>query len=468
MRAQGLSLDVLLAPGFSTLLPNLQVLSLKHCVLTPAARTTLLDTGCCRLRQLSIQGLAVAPPPALAGAAPAQPTPALQLLATAQLKQLAKLPSLSSITLADSSCPTLFLVALGTQLTCLQLDHSYRQSEPDTQSPTPAWRATLQHVARCTRLRELTIPCAAAEELGLVAPALQPLRTLRLNASRAQTDGNAMMVALLSLPHLTRLHWGTLAFHTFKRWHNDSTCWWEELSLSVVAPQQLARLPLHSLKRPVEWSCLAVRGDTPLREVRAAVANVTRRCPAGFRWAAHVHETEPLGPPRLTQPPRLRLLDAGGMEVDVPAVLRALQPLLAPLTEFELRVAAGVEWRVEWVGALGEVLPRTCTRLALGLGSVSGDALDQVARNLPWVERLELVEQQVVRGNVVAFVRTARRLKQEGGEGAAAARLEVVAVVKPVRAAGEGEEEHKRAWERAVQRLREEAGGGDMALRVVW
>ncbi len=275
MCTQGVSLHVLLPACPSVLLPNLRQAQLAHCTLTPAARTTLVDAGCRRLRRLEIKALSAQPAPG---------APSLQLLATAQLRQLAKLPSVSSIALMDSSCPTHFLAALGTQLTHVSLHDSYRQCEPGTQTPTPGWRATLQHVARCTRLQELIIPCGTAEELALVAPALQQLRELTISALEVQADGDALVEALLGLPHLTSLTWEDISWLRLRRWHNDRPCRWEQVVVSDVSLSPLARLPLHSLQQPVQWRCLEVPVDAPIQEVRAAAANVTRRCPAGFCW----------------------------------------------------------------------------------------------------------------------------------------------------------------------------------------
>ncbi len=440
---QGLSLNVVLPLGVSALLPNLQRLTLSESVLTPATRTSLLDAGCSRLQRLKIKALSAQQAPG---------APNLQQLATAQLRQLANLPSLSSVEFKDASCPTLFLVALGTQLTCLHLDRSYRQCLPSAQTPTPAWRAMLQHVARCTRLRELRIPCATAEELGLVAPALHQLHTLGLFAEPVETDGDAVVEALLGLPHLTSLLWHKSSLHTIKRWHNDSQCRWENLTLWAVAPQLLARLPLHSLKQPVQWCSLVVLPLTPLRDVRAAVANVTRRCPAGFRWVAGVDG-----------PPHLFLSALRDSEMDVPGMLRALQPLFAALCSF---VVFHVEWDVPRVRALGEVLPRTCTDLSLSMGSVSREALEQVARSLPWVRCLGLREQRLLPKDVVAYVRLARHVKQKKGVGLTATRLEEVVVTRPISPKGIGEAQHKQAWVRAMPVVRQEGAG--VVLKVVW
>ncbi len=282
-------LDAILPAGISALLPNLNCLAVDDCALTPAARTSVLDVGCSRLRSLVVVALsaqaepAAAPPRGRARAAPQPSIITLEQLATVQLRQLTKLPNLSTVVLMEGSyaCPTLFLAELGAQLTSLDVAWSYRQCEPATQTPTPVLRATLQHVARCTRLQDLTMPCQTAEELGLVAPALQQLRTLGLSGAAAAADGDAMMEALLGLPHLTNLHWGDRSRHTFQGWYNDRPCRWERLTFCGVSPQVLARLPLHSLKQPVEWDWVMVDSTVSLDEVRAAVANVVQSCPAG-------------------------------------------------------------------------------------------------------------------------------------------------------------------------------------------
>ncbi len=161
---------------------------------------------------------------------------------------------------------------------------------------------------------------------------------------------------------------------TLKGWHTDSPCRWEELTLADATVQQLARLPLHSLKRPVRWACLRVHERTPLREVRAAVANVTQRCPAGFRWGAVPG----------CDMPELGFLPGGA---DVAAVLRALKPLMARHLSLDVR---GVRWDVGLVRALGEALPRTCTRLMLSEESVADAVLEHMARSMPWLARVDV------------------------------------------------------------------------------
>ncbi len=443
--AQGLSLDVVLPLGVGALLPNLRALSLLVCLLTPAAAASTLDAGCTLLHSLTVEHLVVLPAAGAGAGAPA----ATQ--ANSSLQQLANLPSLSAVALLDGSCPTLFLAELGTQLTGLHLNGSYRQCLPGTQTPTPAWRATLQHVARCTRLRDLVIPGATAEELHLVAPALQHLRTLCLTQPEPMSgDGDAVIEALLGLPHLTSLDWHVGARLTFSRWRTESPCGWEELMLGCATPEQLARLPLHSLKQPVRWQILVVRRNTPVHEVRAAVANVVERCPEGFRW----NGTSEAMPPQL-------VLWRG----KVAPVLRALQPLFAALAAVEV---AGVKWDARLVEVLGEVLPRTCTRLALSDGRANEAALEQVARSLPWVQRLELLEELAAPDDVVGFVRLARRLKEQ--EGGGVVRLEEVVVERPVRPSGMDKEQRMAAWDQAAREvtLPGREGCGGVVLRVVW
>ncbi len=288
-RTQGLSLDELLPAGLGALLPNLREVEFSSCQLTAAARTSALDGALFgRLRTVSIQRLTVA-------ATPQQPP---QHVATAQLRQLAKLPSLSAVELKDDSCPALFLVALSTQLTMLHLHESYRQLLPGAwDTPTPAWRATLEQVARCTGLRELAIPCVTPEELRPLAPALQQVQRLRLSGILSQMEGDPVLDLLLALKHLTCLMWGGTLSHTCRRAHNDRPCSWRELKGQGVTPHLLARLPLHSLTQPVQWQALVLQRGTLLVDVRAAVANVTRHCPAGFGWMGDADK-----PPLCTSP----------------------------------------------------------------------------------------------------------------------------------------------------------------------
>ncbi len=142
--------------------------------------------------------------------------------------------------------------------------------------------------------------------------------------------------------------------------------------------------------------------------------------------------------------------------------LRAMRPLFAPLTSVEVVCARCDVARVQ---ALGEVLPRMCTRLALSHGSMSREALEQLARSLPWVQRLEVKDEEVVPEDVVAYVHLAARLKREDG---VAVRLEEVVVTRPERCEGVSEKNHKREWERAVREVWAAEGGGGVALRVTW
>ncbi len=445
--AQGLALDALLPSSLGALLPNLRAATLTKCWLAPSARASLLaalqaaldGAPVMRLQELTIERLSVEAPGAHDHAA----------IATAQLRQLAKLPSLGNITLMHQSVPTLFLQDLATQLTRLSLHKAYRQVLPGTQTPAPAWQATLQQVAHCTGLRHLAIPCATTEELGLVAPALQRVRTLRLLTSESlRGDGDAVVELLLGLPHLTSLQWER-SLLTLSRWYNDpeqQPCCWEELVFGGVTPNVLARLPLHSLKRPVDWTTLSVEHPAPVQEVEAAVANVMQRCPAGFRWWS---------PDNL--PPRLGFLR--GPDRDVGAYLQAVQPLLAPLASVLIR---GIAWDAGLVKVLAQVLPRTCTHLALGAGATTRPALERGAGALPWVQRLTLAEMTVLPEDVVGCVHTVRRMKERGK----AVQLREVVVRKPIRPLGWGEVYIRRTWGAAVREVaRLDAG---VVLRLEW
>ncbi len=125
------------------------------------------------------------------------------------------------------------------------------------QTPTPAWRATLQHVARCTALQDLAVPCVTAEELRLLAHAPAPgaspsrspphladmdegedeedveegqeeqrvgggdaplgrLQRLHLSGPRVEVaDGLGVLEVLLALPRLARLRWEDCSGHCF-------------------------------------------------------------------------------------------------------------------------------------------------------------------------------------------------------------------------------------------------------------
>ncbi len=107
-------------------------------------------------------------------------------------------------------------------------------------------------------MRELTLPCSTAEEICLAVPSLQQLRKLRLSGG-IETDGggNAVMEALLGLPHLTSLECAN--FFVFasrvRRWYTDRPCCWEQLTAASISIAYLARLevppstPLHGCGR---------------------------------------------------------------------------------------------------------------------------------------------------------------------------------------------------------------------------
>ncbi len=435
---QGLSLDALLPVGVAALLPTLREARVLSCRLTPAAKTAPLDAACGKLAHVEIEGLKVA-----------APEPQLAALATAQLRQLAKLPALTSVRLRDESstasepcqqCPTLFLLALRTQLTSLRMGILDRQCEQGTQTPTPAWRATLQQVAQCTRLRDLAIPCGTPHELALLAPALQQLRRLRLlPALSARDHGDAMVEVLLRLPHLTSLWWDS-CYQVFRRSYTNRPCRWEELVLGSVPVQHLARLPLHSLKSPVRWSDLLVGPEASVADTRAAVVNVTRRCPAGFQ---PVWQDWPL-----QQPPSVSISPGA----DVSGLLKAVQPLL-DLPALALLTYS--PWSVGVVDVLAEVLPKTCTHLMLSQGSVDRTALERMAASLPWLQSLKMRLVVVSPADVVGFVRTVKRLRQEGRE----VQLREVVMDEAARVPGVSKARHIRAWKEAVQEVRRMGAG---------
>ncbi len=301
--------------------------------------------------------------------------------------QLAGLPALSSVSLLDSSCPTQFLNTLGNRLTALHLDRAYRQVQAGTHTPAPAWQATLEHVARCTALQALAIPCVTSEELGTVAPALQQLRRLHLNGPCEDVDGDAVVERLLGLPHLTSLKWDDITKHKLRRSHASSPCRWKELSLPYVNPRQLARLPLHSLTSPVSWRHVALDHRTSVAEVQAAADNVARRCPAGGVWWDTGDNW--WGAVAFNRPPDdAEPFAQGAGEGDTPvALLRALRPLLAAPGLARLWVY-NLAWDVELVKALGEAVPRTCTALDLTVGAADLPACVQLAQSLPWLDEV--------------------------------------------------------------------------------
>ncbi len=391
--------------------------------------------------------------------------------ATIQLQQLAGLPSLSSVSLLDSSCPTLFLNALGTQLTGLHLDASYREVQPGTQTPTPAWLATLQHTARFTALQSLTISCVTSEELGTVAPAVRQLRRLHLNGPLPDVDGDAVVERLLNLPHLTSLRWDSGHVHTpfqrmaLQRSHASSPCRWKELLFGFVTPHQLARLPLHSLTSPVSWQYLVVDERSSVAEVQAAADNATRRCPAGWLWRSEGAAGSGMWPSvllaRPTRGDMVTWFTRGAGEGDTPAaLLRALQPLLAGPGLTQLGVA-GLAWDVELVRVLGQVWPRTCTGLGLARGSLSLPACLHLAASISWVQALHLIDMALHPQGVMAYVAAAAGRVQGTGVGPA---LTSVCVVRPVRPEDRSEEAWREAWEEVRQAVESMSVGVEVEL----
>ncbi len=443
--AQNLLLDTLIADAVPAFLPNLRQLRISNCQLTAVGATSLVDAECGTLQHVEVEGLR-----------------GDRTHTTIQLLQLAGLPSLSSVSLLDSTCPTQFLNILSTRLTALHLDSSYRQVEEGTDTPTPVWRATLRHATRCTALQSLAIPCSTSEELGLVAPALQQLRRLHLNwPYGVAVDGDAMVERLLGLPHLTSLTWEDISGQTFRRSHASSPCRWRELGFRFIAPHQLASLPLHSLTSPVAWEVFIMDHEASVAEVQAAVDNVARRCPLSGVWRKPpgawwpgVQFLPPTGSDTFTR---------GAGEGDTPPVLlRALRPLLAAPDLRQLGVT-GLAWDVEVVKALGEALPHACTGLALQRGSLALPACMQLAVSIPWVHTLRMIDMSLHPQGVTAYVGAAAGRLQGAGVGPA---LESVRVERPVRPEGRSEESWREAWEEvrhAVQGL-----GVGVQLELEW
>ncbi len=438
--AQGLQPNALLPKAIDRALPNLRQLRLDSCTLIGPAEC-IVNLACVGLQHVELRGLR-------------EPASGSKLLRDTQLLQLAGLPSLSSVSLLDSSCPTLFINALGTQLTALRLDGSYRQ--------LPTWQATQQHAARCTALQSLAIPCATSEELGLVAPALQHLRRLHLNGTGAASmSGDAMVEQLLALPHLTSLTWDDTYDHVLHHSHAGSPCQWRELRLGVGGPHQLARLPLHSLASPVAWHTLVVDQRTSVAEVQAAAHCVAHHSPAGGAWRAD--GDQPLG---------LRFLGPGGGaftrgagQGDTPAaLLRALGPLLAAPGLTQLSVS-GLAWDAVLVKVLGEVLPRTCVRLRLRSGSLPENACVQLPRSVPWVQELWLQDVHVVPRSVrlclnwVAGAQSAQRAVEDRPA------LRTLRVSNPVRPAGWSVAGLRGAWEE-VRQARQGGPGAELVVEL--
>ncbi len=439
--AQNLSLDTLIADAIPTLLPNLRQLRITRCELTVAAADSLLSTACTSLQHVEVDWLY-----------------GERTHLTIQLQQLGGLRSLTSVSL-DETCPTLFLNTLGTRLTALHLDECCGEVDPDTYTPTPVWRATLQHVACCTALQSLAMPCDTAEELGLVAPALQQLRRLHLNGPGVAVDGDAVVERLLGLPHLTSLRWEDISQHSLQRSHAGSPCHWRELSFGCVSPHQLARLPFHSLTTsPVSWDTIVVHHRTSVAEVQAAVDSVARRCPVGGVWKTQG-----------TEWPKVQFSAAehgafsrGVGEGDAPpALLRALRPLLAAPGLRQLEVTH-LTWDVELARVLGEVLPRTCTALGLSLGSASLPACVELAVSFPWVQTLHLIYMSMHPQGVTAYIAAAAGRVHGTGVGPV---LRSVVVRRPERPEGRTKESWREAWEDVRQAARGLGVGVELELQ---
>ncbi len=444
--------------GVNELLPNLQRLLLSWCECTAA--TGCLVSACSTLQHLEVRG----------GGVKAH-----------HLSSLATLPRLSSLHLGLGSECSGVLPSLSSQLTALELHSGLRQCLGGTQQPAPAWRATLQHVAQCKQLRSLTIPCVTGEELALVAPALAQLRDLHLCGwppGRGSVDGDAVVEALVGLPHLTSLRWDRASRYTLQRSYTKDPCRWKQLTLGSVTPQLLARLPLHSLTAPLAWEVLEIESGTSAADAQAA-ATAAARCPGGVAWRSFDDCCEPpkvefLGP--LTEDAFVH----GATAADTPAaLLRAMQPLIAALAP-----GAGVEavaltvenmaWDAEAVRALGAGLPPARTTLWIENGCLPLPALVEMAHRLPQLEALDVTGVSVSPSIVLAYVSVVGALRraceglQEQGP-----RLKTVGV--SCDALGDEDEEDglvvagpavAAEWDR-VQQLAREVGEGS-EVQVAW
>ncbi len=362
--AQGLLLGALIPAGLDQLLPRLQQLRVENCSLSLHASGNAICTDLGRLLHVEVD--------AMENSSDEEQT--------VQLMQLGALPSLSSLTLLHQPCPTLCLVTLASRLTSLRLDASYRVLNPGTLTPTAGWRATLQHVARCTRLEQLTIPCATREELAAAAPALARLRWLHLNAAHRHghdsLGGDALVEQLLGLPGVPGI---------LQRPH-DTPSSLRELRLQCMSLRQLARLPLRSLTSKLEWEVLLVDQHTTASDVHAAVANMSQAPQWSWRY-----DGDGFARLQFLAAPGDAAFTRGAAEGGTPAaLLRALQPLLRHVG---MLAVSGLAWDTGVVQVLGEVLSRSCTRLHLaGGGPMPVAACLEVVRSLPWVESLRLCQ----------------------------------------------------------------------------
>ncbi len=205
-----------------------------------------------------------------------------------------------------------------------------------------------------------------------------------------------MVERLLGLAHLTDLLWEAAHMHTLQpQRHMLHGPPLRRLRFERVSPAVLLRMSA-SLAAPaavVAWRALEVSERTQLADVQSdaalfAAPTSGRSGAAGCAWPWRGGGGDDEGPV-LSFAPRAAggaAFAHGAAEGDTPAaLLRALRPLLAGL---EGLCVMGLAWDVELVKVLGEVLPRTCTRLELVSGKLSSAACGQLPASLPWLERL--------------------------------------------------------------------------------
>ncbi len=326
---------------------------------------------------------------------------------------LALLPSLASLKLEQTSFPTAALDSVSSKLTALDLDYTCQERRDGVLQP---WEEFVRPIAACTRLQSLAFPCAGVKELKMVTAALPQLQRLHLRWADyvSEDDGDAMVEALLGLPRLTSLRWDACEDAALKRSFVDSPCRWRELSFMRITPLQLARLPLHSLTSPVSWDVFTVSGDATVAEVEAAAANVQRNSRHGCAWA---EEPDPEEHGLVFSPPEGSRAFVPAPGTTTAALLRAASPLLAGAagTLRTLQVC-NVPWDVEEVRALGEALPRACTRLVLRGDSMTPLACVELAHSLPWLTEVELMWVAVDPAAVAAYVGLLKGQAQGRGE----------------------------------------------------
>ncbi len=464
-RLQSLQLDARMLRDMSKLLPNLQQLQLIECTTADGCLLSVFSS----LQSLEVSG---------------------EGIKASHLSSLAALPRLSSISLGhDSECSGV-LTSLGSQLTALELESDLRQCLDGTQRPAPAWRATLEHVTRCAQLRSLTIPCVTSEELTLVAPALAQLRDLHLCGwlgGCSRVDGDAVVEALLRLPHLTSLRWDRASRYTLQRSYTKDPCRWKQIAIESITPQLLARLPLHSLTAPLAWEDLVIDGSTSVADVEAAAA-AAARCPGGVAWRPGYHNF----PCRLWfEGPRWAdgsehffgdedeyddalPFEHGATEADTPAaLLRALRPLLAAVSPGRPGKAARMQvenaaWDVEAVRALGAALPATCTELVISNGRLPLLALVEVVHSLPQLEQLDICGVEVEPSSVWSYVTVVGALRRALGASGGGPRLRRLRVDVPEDAwwsEGLNVEGPVSSWKRMKKQAKGLANGVELVVR---